>query len=589
MGLTYAEIARRTVDQLVSLSDWLLRSGGDRKAAQDMLRRAEGDIRHLAKISRQFVEEGNKQYDLRDQEIQSIQRQIGAIYQNEQELAKKINDLVGTLSGLRTSQQLSKEAIDSTLKQIERNKESLAERQRKLEELQKWCWVPGYGQYLAGRTLVDRDVQESMRLYSSFAELEGKIGQNQISLKNLSDEGVRLKEIEARHKSEKGELEAIRERLRQSLGRLKEVLVFFGDVATFWGELKVLAEDDVQFSVESLKGKLERLERKAQLPSLADDPYLKGLQKLNSGQQVLTISLREGILRVADTLGNREDWQSLTNFSSDGRPGAAVQHFEFVAPHQMHRAIYRVDWDGCVEDIFARWTEHDRLNDFRYGTSGFGSLGVAGGRLFLAKWGNMPMAIFDRDCANFDYWKDDRFARFFLDFLPLSDGRLIQFGPGWIEVSDLNNQVRGRVHHDSGISMRVRSIVVKNQLFMCHNGRGQILRVDLRETPTFEYEWCIFRDVSHLGDPAHIAHVNGRFFVSAGESIFSFSADPASEVKRLAAFPGGGIRGMAAPENGPLFLLAGRSLYEVDQSGNVARTVAVHDWFQNAEGLMLLA
>jgi hypothetical protein len=578
MGLTYADITRRTIEQLISLSAWLVKSGGDRKAAQDRLLRAASDIKHLAKISDHFVEEGNKQYALRDEEIQSIQRQIGAVYQNEQELARNINDLAGTLSRVRDSQQLDQATMQDTVKQIERNKESLAERQRKLEELQKWCWVPGYGQYLAGRTLVDRDVQESMRLYSSFAELESKIRENQISVAALSNEEARLNGIKAQHESEKGKLEAFREELRQSLGRVKQLLVFFGEVAKFWGELKVLAEDEVQFSVDSLKQKLESLERKAQLPALANDPYLKGLQKLNSGQQVLTISLREGILRLADTLGNREDWQSLTNFSSDGQPDATVQHFEFIAPQQMHIAIYRVDWDGCVENVFARWNNR------------FGSLGVAGGRLFLAQWGGWPMAIFDRDCADFSIYKpDDGFGNF-LDFLPMSDGRLVRFGVGWIEVSDLNRNIHGRVWHDGGRAMRVRSIVVNNQLFMCHNGRGQILRVDLRETPTLNYEWGIFRDVSGLGEEAaHIAHINGQFFVSAGENIFSFNGDPASRPKRLAAFPGGAIRGMAAPENGPLFVLAGRSLYELDRSGNVARTVAVNDWFQNAEGLMLLS
>ena len=35
----------------------------------------------------------------------------------------------------------------------------MQERERKLKELTQWFWVPGYGQYLAVRTLADKDIE----------------------------------------------------------------------------------------------------------------------------------------------------------------------------------------------------------------------------------------------------------------------------------------------------------------------------------------------------------------------------------------------------------------------------------------------
>jgi len=592
MKLSYSSITQNTLDQLVALSAWLVSWGPwetNRKIVQERLGRVQKDIKHIAKISQHFVDSGNKEYDLRAEQISRIHIQIGAIYENEQRVTKDLNELAAKLTSLKTSRQLTEKAVADTRRKLAENIASLAERKAKLEELQKWFWVPGYGQYVTVRSLVDNDLQASLSLANSVADIERKLQNTTASLNEIPQIEARLNAQKANYETEKSSLEAFRGELNDSLGRLKKVLVFFGDVATFWGELKVLSEDELQFTVEALQRKLALLERKEKLPAFTGDQYFQGLQRLNSGEHVLTLSLREGILRLAAVMDERKDWKQLTT------PGNGVgpqdEHYEFVVPAGSGK-IFKIDWDGCVDNFLPISTSSSG--------GSYRSLGVAGDRLFVSHWGGWPMAMFSR---HGDFTQPYKLDGAWNDFFPLPDGRLVRFTShyGIIEVLDLKGKLHGKLCYNrdpkdpnrfrlQGPTMKMTAVMVDNHLIVCHNGNKQLLRIDLTETPTYEYDWSVFRDLSQLGkEPAYIAYTSKRFFVSAGEDLFSFTADPSSEVKRWATFPGAPITGLAAAENTPLFVLTGRSLYELDSSGKICRTVAVHDGFTQASNLMMVA
>ncbi|MFT8112802.1 hypothetical protein ACMYL8_23160, partial [Salmonella enterica subsp. enterica serovar Enteritidis] len=59
---------------------------------------------------------------------------------------------------------LTERDIQQLAMQMDDLQRRLHERRQKLEELKRWAWVPGYGAYLAIRTLVDGDIQEERNL-----------------------------------------------------------------------------------------------------------------------------------------------------------------------------------------------------------------------------------------------------------------------------------------------------------------------------------------------------------------------------------------------------------------------------------------
>ncbi len=598
MKLTYADITRNLIEQLVSVSDWLAKWGPweeNRNVVREKLRRMEKDVGHLVKISQNIVDEANKQYEIRDGEIRQIHLAIGAIYDNERKLTKDIDELAAQLVFLKQKRELGQKEINETLERIARNQASLTDRKAKLEELQKWFWVPGYGQYLTTRSLVDDDIQATNRLAHSLAELQQKVRVNRSLLGDIPQTEAKLKSLQATHENEKTKLEAFRKELNDSLGRLKQALVFFGDIAKFWGQVRVLTQDEAGFSIESVQQRMALLESRQQLPSFAGDSYSRALTRLNSGEHVLTLTLRDGILRLAEVLDQRKNGEHLiaepSNHGSNGQ-----EHFEFVVPVSSGHRIFRVDWDGCVDDIFE---QHTLTRDPRYYRSqSFERVIVAGHRILVTNWGGHPLVTFNREgeFINFHPLIGKGF-----NFVPVTDGRLAFLCPGRILFSDLEGRSRGSVWYNRspdnpaaftmGGPVSNCAVAVENQLIFSFTGKKQLLRIDLTQRSDLSFEWAVFRDLSQLRtDPECIACANGSYFVSAGEDLFTFEADARSELKRLASFSGGVVRGLTGTQSGDLFVLTGNSLCELDaRSGNVRRTVAVHDQFRQANGLSILS
>lgn len=117
----------------------------------------------------------------------------------------------------------------------------MGERARKLEELKSWWWVPGYGQYLAIRTLVDNDIGEVKSLQDNLGHVARGLGDTHARraavLANLETVRVELSRVANTRSS----LEHSLGLLRAEHLRVRHNWDFAVQAFGFWSELSAIA------------------------------------------------------------------------------------------------------------------------------------------------------------------------------------------------------------------------------------------------------------------------------------------------------------------------------------------------------------
>ena len=100
----------------------------------------------------------------------------------------------------------------------------MQERERKLKELTQWFWVPGYGQYLAVRTLADKDIKSYKSEINSLND-QNRLMQDQQQALAVAEEARRKLAIDREAARKTGEgLRQMRTELEADLGRLKVIV-----------------------------------------------------------------------------------------------------------------------------------------------------------------------------------------------------------------------------------------------------------------------------------------------------------------------------------------------------------------------------
>lgn len=97
--------------------------------------------------------------DAEKEELEKLTYETNKLYSEIEALKRAMKDKKAEVTG----GQVKKQLLDKELKRCERSIAELNSKvkatEKRCKELKKWCWVPGYGQYLAIRTLAKQDIQ----------------------------------------------------------------------------------------------------------------------------------------------------------------------------------------------------------------------------------------------------------------------------------------------------------------------------------------------------------------------------------------------------------------------------------------------
>jgi hypothetical protein len=191
---------------------------------------------------------------------------------------------------------------------------SLDARQAKLDELQKWYWVPGYGSYLGIRTLADKDSQELNRVARTLQE--------QQALKNASAERLRTAQAawtnlaaERSHLvAERSAATAMRDNLDQRMKAAREATVFLIDAKQFWSDVATFIDFQANGAVSRANVVAKALLGKMGKP--ASDALILGM----SAQQA---NLRGQLIQLSGQLERGQGFAALAAADCAPRLGAA--------------------------------------------------------------------------------------------------------------------------------------------------------------------------------------------------------------------------------------------------------------------------
>jgi peptidoglycan hydrolase CwlO-like protein len=176
--------------------------------------------------------------------------------------------------------------------------------QQKLDELKTWFWVPGYGQYLAIRTLVDEDIsglqtaQHDLRDNARQLEHDERASADlQATLHTLAH---RLRDMRDRV----ADLQRLVDRADHELARAKARTAFLIDARSFMADLQAMAANFDAFSLPRLAKALSQLNG----PSLDSRMSVLNRQANTFAHDLrefaLAIDARESFLTHAPPSGN---------------------------------------------------------------------------------------------------------------------------------------------------------------------------------------------------------------------------------------------------------------------------------------------
>jgi hypothetical protein len=303
---SYGRMTRDALDRLLASAEKL--RAGDPKGAKQVLQGMEGPLAELTAAADFFRERANQEYARCVENIGALDTRIAEIYQQELEVKVKIGDLDAQLENILTKKTLTETEITRLRNSVQITEQKIQERDRKLEELRKWWWVPGYGLYLSIRTLVDDDIGNYNSLKNTLDDASIRMSRHQQELQaaNTVREALR-RESEFMRKTHLG-LQEMRSRAEAELGNLKKSAVFLTDAGIFWKRVIRLLRIDVSQSVELAK---EIMNLESLMTRENSAPQFDDLQKRP------IVELYESLVSFADTIdqGNNFLMAEGTDFS----------------------------------------------------------------------------------------------------------------------------------------------------------------------------------------------------------------------------------------------------------------------------------
>jgi hypothetical protein len=136
---------------------------------------------------------------------------------------------------------------------IEETNAALRRHQERLEELNQWGWVPGYGTFLGIRELIDNDREKFQSLWRDVQSLNSRVEHEERELRLAGELAQEAARAEGRTRMQLLALDGLRADLLERLRSWRELADHAHDADLFW--------DDVETTLRiSVRGSLARLE-----------------------------------------------------------------------------------------------------------------------------------------------------------------------------------------------------------------------------------------------------------------------------------------------------------------------------------------
>ena len=173
--------------------------------------------------------------------VSQLEGRMSDLRTRERELDDSLGRLREALAEARAGQSLNQAELARKRAEADAAARQLAELRERQRELESWWWVPGYGQYLAIRTLADNDigrhrtaVDELNAAQRTAADLKATLHRHAVAALNASNAAQCTVRVQR-------SLEAARHHAFDDLGRARAARVFLARAGTFLSHARTLA------------------------------------------------------------------------------------------------------------------------------------------------------------------------------------------------------------------------------------------------------------------------------------------------------------------------------------------------------------
>ncbi len=272
-------------------SSYALLREGRSQAAQAMLASVSSLVTGLRQAGAVHRRDAEREQRRCIERVGTLELKMGELFAQENRTKERIASLEAELTRATADYSLSDAEVRRLGGHITEARAKALEHERKLQELARWWWVPGYGQYLAIRTLVDDDIGKHRSLTHTLHDKRFALQHKKTALH--AAQAIMCETLDQHESLERTSpaLACMRTRVHQRLAELKQMTVFLLDSESFWKRLERLASislDSNQQDLELLYAALH--ESREALPFVEDAIADK------------TKTLEELLIELADSL-----------------------------------------------------------------------------------------------------------------------------------------------------------------------------------------------------------------------------------------------------------------------------------------------
>jgi hypothetical protein len=264
----YGGTTRAAIERIIQANDQMI--AGDVLGAQNSLRAMAEPLKTLETLAQKFREVANREHDRCILRIGDLEKKTSDLYQQEIGLNNKIVELEAGLAAAATRRNLGEAEIRKLTASISATQQSMREREANLRELEKWWWVPGYGQYLAIRTLVNNDIGQYQRAVQDLGDQQRQIQQH-IASTNAAQAVIADLNSQKKNAAELNkQLNGMRSSAQSELRELKASAVFLTDADVFWAKAETLVQVDAKGFIGTMQILQDVLDSEVKGPSFSD-------------------------------------------------------------------------------------------------------------------------------------------------------------------------------------------------------------------------------------------------------------------------------------------------------------------------------
>jgi flagellar biosynthesis chaperone FliJ len=266
---TYAAETQTALTQLIGAAD--LFRGGRVDEAQAKLRSMRASLEKLADLADRFRELANREHVRCMDRITDLERRTTELFQQQEQIFAQITALDVEIASAAASANVANAQIAELNTKIQSTVADLEQREQKLKELQSWWWVPGYGQYLGTRTLIDGDVASYESLAGTLRDAGQRLGDSQAAAAAANALRANLQSSRNATLPALNDLKRMRVDAEGELGELKHSAVVLTDASVLWAKARSLLTITAADQLDSLESIQQLLERPSNAPEF-DDP-----------------------------------------------------------------------------------------------------------------------------------------------------------------------------------------------------------------------------------------------------------------------------------------------------------------------------